>query len=80
MFVFQGLSRDGARYVLGIFPATTSAAAIRFSVDPHPPYPEQAAAFEPYRRRVAAALAAAGDADFSPRPSWLHAMLASLRL
>lgn len=80
VFVFQGLSRDGARYVLGIFPATTSAPAIDFSVDPDAPFQEQVAAFEPYRRRVAASLAAARDAAFSPRPSRLRAMLASLRL
>lgn len=80
VFVFQGLSADGARYVLGIFPATTGVPPIRFAVDPHAPILEQTAAFEPYRRQVAVALAAAGDTAFSPRPSRLHAMLATLSL
>jgi hypothetical protein len=80
LLVFQGLSRDRARYVLGLFPVTRAPAPKRFAIDPHALYDEQARAFEPYRREVARALAAARDEDFVPRPSWLRAMLATLRL
>jgi hypothetical protein len=80
LFVFQGLSRDGARYLLGIFPVTRAPAPKPFPVDPHAPFEEQTRAFEPYRREVARALAAARDEEFAPRPSWLSAMLGTLRL
>jgi hypothetical protein len=80
VFLFQGLSLDGERYVLGIFPVESSPSVPAFAIDPQAPYHELAAAFETYRRDVASKLGAARDDTFSPRPSWLLAMLSSLRI
>jgi len=79
VLLFQGLSRDRSRYLLGIFPVRSRVPVVPFDVDPRAPQAGQAA-FEPYRAGVERALAAAGDERFSPRPSWLRAMLATLQI
>lgn len=79
-FVFQGLTRDGKQYILGIFPAKTEVAIPPMPIDPEASFQDLAAAFEPYRREAAARLAEGPDHAFTPRPSWLEAMLGSLRL
>jgi hypothetical protein len=80
VFLFQGLSLDGERYILGIFPVESSPSVPALAIDPQAPYQDLAVAFETYRRDVASKLRAARDDAFSPRPSWLLAMLSSLRI
>ncbi len=79
-FVFQGLTRDAKWYVLGIFPATTTAAVPPFLADPRAPLDIMSTAYEDYLPKVSYVLSSAEDREFSPNPAALADMLATLRI
>lgn len=80
VFVFQGLTADGKRYVLGLFPATTRLSIPAFSFDAKASYQANAARWEPYRADVARQIAAAADDQLTPSPAWLRPTLESLTI
>jgi hypothetical protein len=80
MAVYQGVSDDGATYVLGLFPIRTRLPLERFDLKRKESLEKAEARFAPYAAGVAGALRGATDADFTPDLGVIRALMESLRV
>lgn len=80
VYVFQGLSADGTRYVLGLFPVQARAPLPPFPLPPDESAERTYARFRTYAAGVARRVGEAPAGDFTPDLGELLALLRSLRV
>lgn len=80
VLVFQGLSRDGTRYVLGLFPVQARTLLPPFPLPAGEPYERTYARYRTYAEEIARRVGEAQPGDFTPDLGELLDLLRSVRV